>query len=213
MDQYADDLAGLTTHLDLKDAIHIGHSTGGGEVARYIGRHGTSRVSKAVLVDAVTPGLLKTEDNPGGLPLEAIDGLRAGLLNNRAQFFRDFAAGPFYNFNRPGAEVSEAIVDNWWRQGMMCGHKAAHDCIAAFAETDFTGDVKKFDVPTLVIHGDDDQVVPIDISSRRVMQFLPNAALKIYPGLPHGLLTTHHEQVNADLLEFFEKGVQKTASA
>lgn len=212
MDQYADDLAQLTAHLGLSEAIHVGHSTGGGEVARYIGRHGTSRVAKAVLVDAVPPGLVQSDNNPNGLPLEVIDGLRAQLLENRAQFFRDFAEGPFYGFNRPGAKVSKAIADNWWRQGMMCDHKAAHDCIKAFAETDFTEDLKKFDVPTLVIHGEDDQVVPIDISSRRTIELVPNGTLKTYPGLSHGLLTINHDIVNAELLEFFGTEA-KTAAA
>ena len=213
MDQYADDLAELTAHLDLKDAIHIGHSTGGGEVARYIGRHGTSRVGMAVLVDAVPPVMVRKESNPGGLPIEVFDGYRAAMIEDRAQLFLDIPTGPFYNFNRPGAKVSEGIIRNWWRQGMMCDFKAAYDCIEAFSETDFTEDLKSFDVPTLIVHGDDDQIVPIDDSARLSAQLVPDATLKIYPGLSHGLLTTHHDLVNADLLEFFKKGVQKTASA
>lgn len=211
MDTYADDLAALTKELDLKDAIHVGHSTGGGEVARYIGRHGTSRVAKAVLIGAVPPVMVITEDNPGGLPLEVFDGLRAELVKDRAQFFRDLPTGPFYSFNRDGAKFSQGIVDNWWRQGMMCDFKASYDCIKAFSETDFTEDLKKFDVPTLIMHGDDDQIVPIEASAKRSAKIAPNATLKVYPGLPHGMCTTHHETVNADLLEFFTGS--KTASA
>ena len=213
MDQYADDLAELTAHLGLKDAIHVGHSTGGGEVAHYIGRHGISRVAKAVLIDAVPPVMVKTEDNPGGLPIEVFDDLRAQLLRNRAQFFRDLPAGPFYGFNRPGAAVSEGLINNWWRQGMMCGYKAAYDCIKAFSETDFTEDLKKMDVPVLILHGDDDQIVPIDASARRAIELVPNGTLKEYPGLSHGLFTTHHEMVNEDMLAFFQAEAPKTAAA
>ncbi|MEQ1763586.1 MAG: alpha/beta hydrolase [Pyrinomonadaceae bacterium] len=213
MDTYADDLAEMTSKLDLKDAIHIGHSTGGGEVARYIGRHGTSRVAKAVLIGAVPPIILKAEANPGGLPIEVFDGLRASLLADRAQFFRDLPSGPFYGFNRPGAKVSQGIIDNWWRQGMMAGFKATYDCIKAFSETDFTEDLKKFDVPTLVMHGDDDQIVPIGASAIISSKLAPNATLKVYEGLPHGMCTTHHEIVNPDLLAFIggEQSEQATA--
>ena len=204
MDTYADDLAALTEKLDLKDAIHVGHSTGGGEVARYIGRHGTSRVAKAVLIGAVPPLMLKTDANPGGLPLEVFDGFRSALVANRAQFFREVPSGPFYGFNRPDAKVSEAVIDNWWRQGMMAGFKATYDCIKAFSETDFTDDLKRFDVPTLIIHGSDDQIVPIDDSARLSAKLVPNATLKIFEGFDHGMCTTHHEEVNAELLRFFE---------
>jgi non-heme chloroperoxidase len=213
MDTYADDLAALTNALDLKDAIHIGHSTGGGEVARYIGRHGTSRVAKAVLVDAVPPIMLKTEANPGGLPIEVFDGFREAMIRDRAQLFLDIPTGPFYGFNRPGAIVSQGLINNWWRQGMNCSFKAAYDCIKAFSETDFTEDLKKFDVPTLIIHGDDDQIVPIDDAARRSAEIVPNAILKVYPGLGHGLLSTDHEIVNPDLLEFFTSDGLKTATA
>ena len=202
MNTYAADLAELTEKLDLKDAIHIGHSTGGGEVARYIGNHGTSRVAKAVLIGAVPPLMLKTEANPGGLPIDVFNGIRAGLVADRSQLFIDFPTGPFYGFNREGAKVSQGIIDNWWRQGMMCGFKAAYDCVAAFSATDFTEDLKKFDVPTLVMHGDDDQIVPIADSALISAKLIPNATLKVYEGLPHGLCTTHHEIVNPDLLAF-----------
>ena len=204
MDTYADDLAELTKELDLKDVIHVGHSTGGGEVARYIGRHGTSRVAKAVLIGAVPPLMLNTEANAGGLPLEVFDGLRAELLADRAKFFRDVPSGPFYSFNRPGAKVSEGVIDNWWRQGMMSGFKASYDCIKAFSETDFTEDLKKFDVPTLIMHGDDDQIVPIGASAMLSSKLVPTATLKVFAGFPHGMCTTHHEEVNAELLRFFE---------
>lgn len=212
MDQYADDLADLTAALDLKDAIHVGHSTGGGEVARYIGRHGTSRVAKAVLIDAVPPVMVKKESNPGGLPIEVFDGYRAAMIENRAQLFLDIPSGPFYNFNRPGAKVSEGIIRNWWRQGMVCDFKSTYDCIKAFSETDFTEDLRKFDVPTLVIHGDDDQIVPIDASAKLSAKLVPNATLKIYPGLSHGLCTTDHETVNPDLLEFFQAEAPRSAT-
>jgi non-heme chloroperoxidase len=208
MDTYADDLAALTEQLDLKNAIHVGHSTGGGEFARYIGRHGAGRakgrVAKAILVGAVPAIMVKTAGNPGGLPLEVFDGFRAALLADRAQFFRDVPAGPFYGFNRPGARVSQGIIDNWWRQGMMCGLKAAYDCIKAFSETDFTDDLKRIHVPTLVMHGDDDQVVPIGASAMISSKLVKNAQLKVYNGLPHGMCTTHHDVINADLLAFLK---------
>jgi non-heme chloroperoxidase len=202
MDHYADDLATLTSSLDLKDAVHVGHSTGGGEVARYIGRHGTSRVGKAILIGAVPPLMVKTDANPDGLPIDVFDGIRASVLKDRSQFFRDLPSGPFYGFNREGAKVSEGIIDNWWRQGMSCEIKAAYDCVKAFSETDFTEDLKKFDIPTLVMHGDDDQIVPIGASALRSAELVSESTLKIYEGLPHGLCTTHHETVNQDLLDF-----------
>ena len=202
MDQYADDLAELFEKLDLKKAIMIGHSTGGGEVARYIGRHGTSRVAKAVLMGAVPPIMLKTEANPGGLPIEVFDGFRAAYLADRAQFFLDVASGPFFGFNRPGAKVSQGLIQSWWTQGMMSGHKNAYDCIKAFSETDFTEDLKKFDVPTLIIHGDDDQIVPIGASAMISSRLVKGAQLKIYPGGSHSLGDTAKEQLNQDLLAF-----------
>jgi len=206
MDTYADDLMELAEQLDLKSAIHVGHSTGGGEVARYIGRHGggraKGRIAKAVLIGAVPPIMVKTPSNPGGLPKDVFDGFRATLLADRAQFFRDVPTGPFYGFNRPGAEVSQGVIDNWWRQGMMADFKAVYDCIAAFSETDFTEDLKKIDVPTLVMHGDDDQIVPIDSSARLAVKLLEHGTLKVYPGLPHGMATTHARQINADILAF-----------
>jgi non-heme chloroperoxidase len=201
MDTYADDLAALVEALDLHGAIHVGHSTGGGEVARYIGRHGTTRVAKAVLISAVPPLMLKTAANPGGLPIEAFDGIRAGVLADRSQFFKDLTA-PFYGANRPGATVSQGIKDSFWLQGMQAGFKPALDCIKAFSETDFTEDLKKFDVPTLVLHGDDDQIVPIGASAMLSSKLIPGATLKVYPGLPHGMCTTHQDQINADLLTF-----------
>lgn len=212
MDHYAADLADLTAALDLKDAIHVGHSTGGGEVAHYIGQHGTSRVAKAVLIGAVPPIMVKTEANPGGLPIEVFDGFRTAYARDRAQLYRDIPTGPFYSFNREGATVSQGIIDNWWRQGMMCEYKAGYDCIKAFSETDFTEDLKRFDVPTLIMHGDDDQIVPIDDSAKLSAKLVPGAVLKIYEGLPHGLCTTHHEIVNPDLLAFF-RGETLAASA
>ncbi len=204
MDTYAADVAALAKHLDLRDAVHIGHSTGGGEVARYVARHGEpdGRVAKAVLIGAVPPLMLKTEANPGGLPLEVFDGFRAALAANRAQFYRDVPAGPFYGFNRDGAQVSQGVIDNWWRQGMQGGAKAHYDCIKAFSETDFTEDLKAITVPTLVLHGDDDQIVPIDDSARLSAPLLKNGTLKIHPGLPHGMCTTHADVINADLLAF-----------
>jgi non-heme chloroperoxidase len=207
MDTYADDLMELVEKLDLKNAIHMGHSTGGGEVARYIGRHGAGRakgrIAKAVLASAVPPIMLKSANDPVGLPLDVFDGFRAALLADRAQFFIDVPTGPFYGFNRPGAKVSQGIIRNWWRQGMMAGHKAAHDCIKAFSETDFTEDLKKFNMPTLIMHGDDDQIVPIAGAALLSSKLVRGATLKVYPGYPHGMCTTHHEQINADLLAFF----------
>ena len=202
MDTYADDLAELTAHLDLKEAVHVGHSTGGGEVARYIGRHGTSRVAKAVLVSAVPPLMLKTAANPGGLPIEVFDGFRQSFLADRSQFFIDVPSTVFFGFNRPGAKVSQGLIDSWWLQGMMGGHLNTYECIKAFSETDFTEDLKKFDVPTLILHGDDDQVVPIDAAGRASAKLVPGARLIVYPGAPHALPDTHKEQVNADLLAF-----------
>jgi len=204
MDTYAADVAELAAHLDLRNAIHVGHSTGGGEVARYVAQYGGGgRVSKAVLLGAVPPIMVKTENNPGGLPIEVFDGFRAALAANRAQFFRDVPAGPFYGYNRPGAQVSEGVIQNWWRQGMMGGTKAHYDCIKAFSETDFTEDLKKIDVPVLVMHGDDDQIVPIADSALLAIKLLKNGTLKVYEGLPHGMATTHADIVNADLLAFF----------
>ena len=214
MDTYADDLAKLVEALDLKDAIHVGHSTGGGEVARYIGRHGTGRVAKAVLISAVPPLMLKTEANPKGTPIEAFDEIRAGVQADRSQYFKDLSL-PFYGFNRPGAKVSEGLRDSFWLQGMLCGFPAAYDCIKAFSETDLTEDLKKFDVPTLILHGDDDQIVPIAASALESAKIVKGAALKVYPGLPHGMCSTHKDQVNADLLAFFTSeatGVTANAS-
>jgi non-heme chloroperoxidase len=201
MDTYADDLAALVEKLDLKSAIHVGHSTGGGEVARYIGRHGTKRVAKAVLVSAIPPLMLKTAANPGGTPIEAFDQLRAATLADRSQFLKDLSA-PFYGANRAGAKVSQGLRDSFWLQGMLCGFVGFYQCIKVFSETDLTEDLKKFDVPTLIIHGDDDQIVPIDASARRSVELVPDAELKIYPGAPHGISTTHKDQFNADLLAF-----------
>jgi non-heme chloroperoxidase len=203
MDTYADDLATLVEALDLKNAIHAGHSTGGGEVARYIGRHGTKRVAKAVLIGAVPPLMLKTAANPAGLPIEAFDQIRAGVLADRSQLFKDLSA-PFYGANRPGAKVSQGLRDSFWLQGMECGFNAAYDCIKAFSETDFTVDLKKFDVPTLVIHGDDDQIVPIGASAMLSSKLIKNSRLEIYKGAPHGLCSTLKDRVNADLLAFFK---------
>ena len=202
MDTYADDLAALVEALGLAKAIHIGHSTGGGEVARYIGRHGTKRVAKAVLMGAVPPLMLKTAANPGGLPKEVFDGFRAAYLKDRSQFFLDVASGPFFGFNRPGAKVSQGMIQSWWMQGMMSGHKNAYDCIKAFSETDFTTDLAKFDVPTLILHGDDDQIVPIGASAHLSAKLVRGATLKIYPGGTHALGDTSKDQVNADLLAF-----------
>jgi non-heme chloroperoxidase len=202
MDTYAADVAALAAHLDLKDAVHIGHSTGGGEVARYVARHGKGRVAKAVLISAVPPIMLKTDANPGGLPLEVFDGFRSALAANRAQFYRDVPSGPFYGFNRNGAKVLQGVIDNWWRQGMMGGIKAHYDCIKAFSETDFTDDLKQIDVPTLVMHGDDDQIVPYADAAPLSAKLLRQGTLKTYKGLPHGMCTTHADVINPDLLAF-----------
>jgi non-heme chloroperoxidase len=202
MDHYADDLKAVVGHLDLRDCIHVGHSTGGGEVARYIGRHGTERVAGAVLVSAVPPYMLKTYDNPGGVPLEVFDGLRAGSVADRAQLYRDLADGPFFGNNRPGAKVSQGMRDSFWRQGMQSGHRNAYECIAAFSATDFRGDLARFDVPTLVIHGDDDQVVPFEVGGKASAALVDGAELKVYPGAPHGITDTHKDQLNTDLLAF-----------
>lgn len=204
MSRYADDLAELIDFLDLKDAVLVGHSTGGGEVARYIGRHGTKRVAKAVLISAVPPLMLKTADNPGGLPLSVFDEIRAGVVGNRSQFFKDLAV-PFFGFNREGAKPSQGTIDWFWYAGMQCSIKSAYDCIKAFSETDFTEDLKKMTVPTLVLQGDADQIVPLDDSGKLSAKIVPNGALKIYPGAPHGMCTTHASTVNTDLLEFIQK--------
>jgi non-heme chloroperoxidase len=204
MDTYAADVAALAEALDLGNAIHVGHSTGGGEVAAYLGRHGTGRAAKAVLIGAVPPVMLKSASNPGGLPIEVFDGFRTSLAANRAQLYRDVPAGPFYGFNRPGATVYPGVIDNWWRQGMMGGAKAHYDCIKAFSETDFTEDLKKIDIPVLVMHGDDDQIVPIADAALLSVKLLPKGTLKVYPGLPHGMCTTHADVINADLLAFFK---------
>jgi non-heme chloroperoxidase len=204
MDTYAADAAAVYEALDLRNAVHIGHSTGGGEVVRYVVKHGAGRVAKAVLVSAVPPLMLKTDANPGGLPMEVFDGIRAGVASNRAQFFRDFAATAFYGFNRPGVEPLEGVIQNWWRQGMMGGAKAHYDGIKAFSETDFTEDLKALSVPTLVLHGDDDQVVPLADSAPLSAALVKGSQLKIYPGYPHGMLTTHADVINADLLAFIQ---------
>jgi non-heme chloroperoxidase len=203
MDTYADDLAALVEALDLRDAVHVGHSTGGGEVARYIGRHGTARVAKAVLIGAVPPLMLKTEANPGGLPIEVFDGIRAGVTADRSQFFKDLT-DPFYGGNRPGSTVSQGVRDSFWWQGMQAGIKPALDCIKAFSETDFTEDLKRFDVPTLIMHGDDDQIVPIGASAMQSSRLVKGAVLKVYPGLSHGMTTINKDRINADLLEFLQ---------
>jgi non-heme chloroperoxidase len=203
MDTYADDLAELVGALGLKNAIHVGHSTGGGEVARYIGRHGTKRVAKAALIGAVTPLMLKTTANPGGLPIEIFDGIRANILADRSQFFKDLTM-PFYGYNRSGAKISEGVRESFWLQGMMAGFPAAYFCIKAFSETDFTEDLKKFDVPTLILHGDDDQIVPIADSALLSSKIVKNATLKVYKGAPHGMCTTLKDRVNEDLLAFFK---------
>ena len=204
MDHYAADAAAVAEHLDLRNAVHIGHSTGGGEVARYVARHGepNGRVAKAVLVSAVPPLMVKTANNPGGLPIEVFDGFRAALAANRAQFFLDVPSGPFYGFNRPGAKVDQGVIQNWWRQGMMGGAKAHYDGIKAFSETDQTEDLKAISVPTLVLHGEDDQIVPIDDSARLSAPLLKNGQLKTYPGYGHGMLTVNADVLNADLLAF-----------
>ena len=201
MDHCADDLAELTEKLDLRDAIHIGHSTGGGEVARYIGRHGTKRVAKAVLIGAVPPVMVKSDKNPDGVPISVFDDIRAAYTQNRSQFYLDLTL-PFYGYNRPGTKISEGIRQHWWLQGMMGGIKAHYDCVKAFSETDFTEDLKKIDVPTLIMHGDDDQIVPIADSALLSAKLVKNAKLKVYPGLPHGMCSTHPDVINADLLAF-----------
>lgn len=210
MDTYADDLATLVETLDLKDAIHVGHSTGGGEVTRYLGRHGTKRVAKAVLIGAVPPLLLKTEANPNGLPIETIDQIRAGVQADRNQFMTDFRM-PFFGFNRPDAKVSQGLLDSFLMQSMMASLPATYECIAAFAQTDFTEDLKKIDVPMLIMHGEDDQIVPIGITAMVSSKLVPDATLKVYPGLPHGMCSTHKDLVNTDLLGFIAG--QKAASA
>lgn len=204
MNTYADDLATLVEALDLKNAIHVGHSTGGGEVARYIGRHGTKRVAKAVLIGAVPPLMLKTAANPGGTPLEAFDQIRQAVLDDRSQFWKELSV-PFYGANRAGAKVSQGLRDSFWLQGMLAGHKAVYDCIKAFSETDFTDDLKKFDVPTLILHGDDDQIVPISDSAMLSAKLVKGATLKVIPGAPHGMCSTLKGQINADLLAFFQQ--------
>jgi len=213
MNSYADDLAALMEALDLNGAILIGFSTGGGEVARYIGRYGTKRVAKAGLISAVPPLMVKTAANPDGLPIEVFDGLRAASLADRSQLYKDLASGPFFGYNRPGAKPSQGAIDSFWLQGMMAGHKNAFDCIKAFSETDFTEDLKKFDVPTLILHGDDDQIVPIGAAALASAKLVKNATLKIYPGAPHGITDTHKDQLNADLLAFCQATVQHKGQA
>jgi len=202
MDHYADDLAALVTHLDLQGAVHIGHSTGGGEVVRYLARHGAARASKAVLIAAVPPLMVKTDANPGGLPKEVFDGIQQQVATNRAQFYRDLPSGPFYGYNRAGAEAKEGVIQNWWRQGMMGGAKAHYDGVVAFSQTDFTEDLKKIAIPVLVQHGDDDQIVPYAASAPRSAELLQNGILKTYQGFPHGMPTTHADIINADILAF-----------
>ena len=204
MDHYAADAAAVVDHLDLRNAVHIGHSTGGGEVARYVARHGKGRVAKAVLISSVPPLMVQTSANPDGLPIKVFDGFRAGLAANRAQFFRDVAAGPFYGFNRPGAEPLEGVIQNWWRQGMMGSAKAHYDGIKAFSETDFTEDLQSIEVPTLVMHGDDDQIVPYKDAALLSIKLLKQGTLKIYPGFPHGMLTVNADVINQDLLAFIK---------
>jgi len=204
MDTYVDDVLQLAKHLDLRNAVHVGHSTGGGEVARYAARAEKGRIAKAVLIDAVPPVMVKSDKNPGGTPIEAFDGLRAALAANRAQFYLDLPSGPFYGFNRPGAKVSEGLIRNWWRQGMMGGAKAHYDCIAVFSETDFTEDLKAISVPTLILHGDDDQIVPFADSGVLSAKLVRNATFKVYPGGPHGVCQTQPDMVNRDLLAFVQ---------
>ena len=204
MDHYADDLAAVTAHLGLKNAIHVGHSTGGGEVVHYLARHGESRVAKAAIISAVPPLMVKTATNPGGLPKDVFDGFQAQVANNRSQFYRDVAAGPFYGYNRPGAKASEGVIQNWWRQGMEGGAKAHYDGIVAFSQTDFTADLKKISVPTLVMHGDDDQIVPYADSAPLSAKLLKKGTLKTYKGFPHGMPTTEADTINADLLAFIK---------
>jgi non-heme chloroperoxidase len=210
MDTYADDLAALTEKLDLKDAIHVGHSTGGGEVIRYLARHGVKRVAKAAIISAIPPLMLKTDKNPTGTPLSVFDGLRAAYVANRPQFYKDITM-PFYGYNRPGAKISEGIREKWWLQGMMGGVKAAYDCIKVFSETDLTEDLRKIDVPVLVMHSEDDQIVPIAAAGPMAAKLLKNPTLKVYQGLPHGMPTTHAEQINADLLAFLQRSQHASA--
>lgn len=204
MDTYADDLNQLLEHLDVKDITMVGHSTGGGEVARYIGNFGTNRVSKAVLISAVTPFMLQTTDNPEGLPISVFDSIREGMIKDRSQIFLDIPSGPFFGYNRPGAEKSEGLIRSWWTQGMMCGFVNAYDCVKAFSATDLRGDVKKMDIPVLLLHGDDDQVVPITVSAIKAVDLLPSGKLKVYPGRPHALPNTDADEVNKDILEFLQ---------
>ncbi|MBJ7408855.1 MAG: alpha/beta hydrolase [Phenylobacterium sp.] len=211
MDTYADDLRALVLALDLKDAIHVGHSTGGGEVTRYLGRHGTDRAAKAVLIGAVPPVMVKKDSNPEGLPIEVFDGFRSALLADRAQMYIDIPTGPFFGFNRPGAKVSQGMIDKWWLQGMMGGVKAHYDCIKAFSETDFTEDLKKIDIPVFLMHGDDDQIVPYEDAALKGIKLLQKGTLKIYPGLPHAMATTHADLINNDLLAWL-KGELKDAT-
>jgi non-heme chloroperoxidase len=211
MDTYADDLAALVTALDLREVTLVGFSTGGGEVARYIGRHGTARVAKAALVSAVPPLMVRTPANPGGLPIEVFDGIRAASIADRSKLYRDLASGPFFGFNRPGAQVSQGMIDAFWLQGMQAGHKNTLDCIKAFSETDFTRDLEKFDVPTLIVHGDDDQIVPIGAAAHASAKIGRHAVLKVYPGGPHGITDTHKERLNADLLAFVRGLARATA--
>ena len=210
MDTYAADVAQLAAYLDLRNAVHVGHSTGGGEVARYVAKLGAGRVAKAVLIGAVPPIMVKTKKNPGGLPIEVFDGFRAALAANRAQFFRDVPSGPFYGFNRPSAKVSQGVIDNWWRQGMMGGAKAHYDCIKAFSETDFTEDLKAITVPVLILHGDDDQIVPIADSALLSAKLVRKATLKVFPGFPHGMCTTNPDVINRELLAFIRGGALPT---
>jgi non-heme chloroperoxidase len=203
MDTYADDLSTLVETLDLRNAIHVGHSTGGGEVARYIGRHGSARVAKAALIGAVTPLMLKTPANPGGLPIDVFDGMRAAVLADRSQFFKDLTTA-FYGANRPGAKVSQGVRDSFWMQGMQAGFRGVIECIKAFSETDFTDDLKKIDVPTLIMHGDDDQIVPIGASATLAAKLVKRSTLKVYPGLSHGMCTVNKDQINSDLLAFIK---------
>ncbi|MFI2511485.1 alpha/beta fold hydrolase [Streptomyces sp. NPDC018972] len=204
MDHYAADAAAVVAHLGLRDVVHVGHSTGGGEVARYVARHGAGRVAKAVLIGAVPPLMVQTESNPGGLPVEVFDGFREAVATNRSQFYLDLASGPFYGFNRPGADISQGVIQNWWRQGMTGSAQAHHEGIKAFSETDFTDDLRTIDVPTLIMHGDDDQIVPISNSAEMAVTLVKNARLKVYPGLSHGMCTVNADTVNTDLLDFIE---------
>jgi len=210
MDTYADDLAALVEKLNLKDAIHVGHSTGGGEVARYIGRHGTKRVAKAVLISAVPPLMVRTAANPAGAPIAVFDEIRAGVLKDRSHYFKDLSA-PFYGANRPGSNVSQGLRDSFWLQGMIAGHKACYDCIKAFSETDFTEDLKKFDVPTLILHGDDDQIVPIGAAALQSSKIVKGSTLKVIPGAPHGMCSTLKDRINAELLGFFQQKARAVA--